>query len=112
MLTIDLIKDHLRYAFAADKTEEMKKEINLIINECKGAGNKHLLWFARLLENHYDGIVSHAEHKISTGKIEGINNKIKTLRRLGYGFPDDEYFFLKLFDLSRTNSKNRTKILI
>lgn len=109
LLTLDLIKDHLQYAFAADKTEEMKKEINLIINECKGAGNKHLLWFARLLENHYDGIVSHAEHKISTGKIEGINNKIKTLRRLGYGYPDDEYFFLKLFDLSRTNSKKQNQ---
>ena len=30
-----------------------------------------------------------------------INNKIKTLRRQGYGYPDDEYFFLKLLDMSR-----------
>lgn len=85
-----------------------KKEIDLIVTECKAADNKHLSWFAKLLGNHYDGIVSHAEHKISTGKIEGINNKIKTLRRLGYGYPDDEYFFLKLFDLSRNNSKKHT----
>ena len=34
-------------------------------------------------------------------KIEGINNKIKTLRRQAYGYPDDEYFFLKLIDMSR-----------
>jgi hypothetical protein len=27
--------------------------------------------------------------------------KIKTLRRQGYGYPDDDYFFLKLFDASR-----------
>jgi hypothetical protein len=33
--------------------------------------------------------------------MEGINNKIKTLRRQGYGYPDDEYFFLKLIDASR-----------
>ena len=32
---------------------------------------------------------------------EGINNKIKTLRRQGYGYPDDEYFFLKIIDASR-----------
>jgi len=32
---------------------------------------------------------------------EGINQKIKTLRRHAYGYPDDEYFFLKLFDMSR-----------
>ena len=33
--------------------------------------------------------------------IEGINQKIKTLRRHGYGYPDDEYFFLKIMDMSR-----------
>ena len=33
--------------------------------------------------------------------MEGINNKIKTLRRQAYGLPDDEYFFLKLIDSSR-----------
>ena len=26
----------------------------------------------------------------SSGKIEGINNRIKTLRRQGYGYPDDD----------------------
>jgi len=39
---------------------------------------------------------------LKSGKIEGINNKIKTLRRQAYGYPDDEYFFLKIFDISRT----------
>ena len=42
-----------------------------------------------------------ALHDISAGKMEGINNKIKTLRRQAYGYPDDEYFFLKLLDMSR-----------
>ncbi|HPF28759.1 MAG TPA: transposase, partial [Lachnospiraceae bacterium] len=42
-------------------------------------------------------------YDISAGKIEGINNKIKTLRRQAYGYRDDEYFFLKLFDVSRKN---------
>lgn len=68
---------------------------------CEASGNKHLLWFERLLYNHFDGIITHATYKISSGKIEGINNKIKTLRRQAYGYPDDEYFFLKLFDMSR-----------
>ena len=43
---------------------------------------------------------SHAV-SIYTGRLEGINNLIKTVRRTGYGYPDDEYFFLKLFDRSR-----------
>ncbi len=38
---------------------------------------------------------------ISSGRMEGINNKIKTLHRQVSGFPNDEYFFLKLIDASR-----------
>ena len=28
--------------------------------------------------------------------LEGINNKIKVIKRMAYGFRDDEYFFLKI----------------
>jgi len=72
-----------------------------IIDICKATGNKHLLWFGRLLDSHFEGIIAHATYKISSGKIEGINQKIKTLRHHGYGYPDDEYFFLKIMDISR-----------
>ena len=46
-------------------------------------------------------MAAHAKFRLSNAKIEGINNKIKTLRRQGYGYPDDEYFFLKLIAASR-----------
>ena len=57
--------------------------------------------FRRILDEHFEGVIAHATFNISAGRIEGINNKIKTLRRKGYGYPDDDYFFLKLFDVSR-----------
>ncbi len=102
LFTAELIREKVNNAYILDNEKEMKKEIDEVIEMCKSNENKHLLWFAKLLENHYDGIISHATYKISSGKIEGINNKIKTLRRQAYGYPDDEYFFLKLFDISRT----------
>lgn len=71
--------------------------------------NKHFKWFANLLYNHFEGIIAHATYHISAGKIEGINNKIKTLRRQGYGYPDDEYFFLKLIDMSRNEYVRNVK---
>lgn len=46
-------------------------------------------------------MVAFAKYRITNSTIEGINNKIKTLRRQGYGYPDDEYFFLKIIDISR-----------
>ena len=79
----------------------MAESICEIMALCHETGNRHFLWFERLLDHHFEGIIAHATYKISTSKLEGINNKIKTLRRQGYGYPDDDYFFLKLFDASR-----------
>lgn len=31
-----------------------------------------------------------------TGIVEGINNKIKVIKRIAYGYRDDAYFFLKI----------------
>ncbi|MBR1539157.1 MAG: transposase [Bacteroidales bacterium] len=36
---------------------------------------------------------------MSTGKLEGINNKIKVIKRKAYGYRDDEFFKLKLLSL-------------
>ena len=69
--------------------------------DCNCRMHIHFQWFAKLLDSHFEGIIAHASLPISSGKMEGINNKIKTLRRQAYGFPDDEYFFLKLIDSSR-----------
>ncbi|MDY3119636.1 transposase, partial [Porphyromonas somerae] len=35
----------------------------------------------------------------STAKVEGINNKIKVMKRIAYGYRDDDYFKLRLFAL-------------
>ena len=86
LFTLDLVKEKLSAAYALTNEPKMAEAIIDIIDICEATGNKHLLWFT---------------YKISSGKIEGINQKIKTLRRHGYGYPDDEYFFLKIMDMSR-----------
>lgn len=101
LFTCDLIKEKLAEAYKLRDGARMAEEIIEIIDICIATNNKHMLWFARLLDKHFEGIVAHADYAISSGKVEGVNNKIKTLRRQGYGYPDDEYFFLKLFDISR-----------
>ena len=101
LFTLDLVKEKLSAAYALTNEPKMAEAIIDIIGICEATGNKHLLWFGKLLDTHFEGIIAHATYKISSGKIEGINQKIKTLRRHGYGYPDDEYFFLKIMDMSR-----------
>ena len=100
-LIIELIKELLQLAYKSTSEEEMADYIFEIMDLCETNRNKHLLWFKNLLYNHFDGIITHATYRISTGPMEGINNKVKTIRRQAYGLPDDEYFFLKLMDMSR-----------
>ncbi len=52
--------------------------------------------FARKLEGHLPGIIAHCQYPIHTGFLEGVNNKIKVIKRVAYGFHDLEYFFLKI----------------
>ena len=101
LFTVDVVKEKLDEAYRSSSEAEMAEQVIDIIDVCKGTGNAHFKWFGRLLENHFEGIIAHGSLRISSGKIEGINNKIKTLRRQGYGYPDDEYFFLRLMDMSR-----------
>ena len=96
-----MIKEKLTAAYALTDEAKMATENSEIMDLCRASENEHLLWFCRLLDSHFEGIIAHATYNISAGKLEGINNKIKNLRRQGYGYPDDEYFFLKLFDASR-----------
>lgn len=45
------------------------------------------------------GILAWYDCHLSTGKVEGINNKIKVMKRNAYGFRDDRYFILRLYAL-------------
>ncbi|MBR6086368.1 MAG: transposase [Prevotella sp.] len=44
-------------------------------------------------------MLSWYDHHISTGKLEGINNKIKTMKRQAYGYRDEKFFELKILSL-------------
>ena len=49
--------------------------------------------FAKVQNRRYrDGITNSGIYRIRTSVLEGINNKIKVLKRLAYGFRDLEVF--------------------
>lgn len=52
--------------------------------------------FAANLKPYLPGILAHCRFPLGTNLIEGINNKIKVIKRMAYGFRDDNYFFLKI----------------
>jgi transposase len=62
----------------------------------RAVGHRELDRFARRLERHRQGILNHCDYAIHTGRLEGINNKIKVIKRRAYGYRDERYFVLKV----------------
>ena len=105
LFAADLVKDTLSLAYESHGPRQMRELIGHAAGICHGTGGRHFAWFARLLESHMDGICAHALHSVTSGKVEGANNMIKTLRRKHHGLPDDEYLFLKIMDASRKKQR-------
>jgi len=58
--------------------------------------NRHLTKFSTMLQTYRYGIFNHCDYPIHNGKLEGVNNKIKVIKRKAYGFHDLRYFSLKI----------------
>jgi transposase len=63
------------------------------------SGIKVLQTMAKTLQTHREGILNWYDYPISSGPIEGINNKIGALQRMAYGYRDPDYFKYKLYAL-------------
>ena len=69
----------------------------------KARGIPQLEHFARIKKKRLPGLISHATHPISTGKLEGFNNNIKVSKRIGYGYRQAG------LQRHRSRSKQKTK---
>ena len=70
-----------------------------------------LVRFAVQKEKRLPGLAAHAIYSISTGKLEGFNNKIKVAKRIGYGYRDDDFFFtlIRYLSISSVRSPSHKK---
>ena len=61
-----------------------------------------LMKFAKTLAAPHTGILAYYDYPISTGPLEGTNNKIKTMKRQAYGFRDLAFFKLRILAIHET----------
>jgi len=96
------MKEEMRQLWKQPSKWHAANFLNAWILKAKASNIVFLDRFADTLEEHWQGILAYYDHKISTGPLEGTNNKIKTLQRQAYGFRDMEFFKLKIYALHRT----------
>ena len=99
--TAVFMRDCLRkiYRMAIDDTDaELCFEFWCQLAE--GSGISCLKTMAKTIRSKMEGILAYwNQNGLTSAGMEGFNNKIRWLIRQAYGFRDQEYFKLKIFDL-------------
>ena len=99
LFTMHTMKEQLRDFWKKDSLEEAISFLNAWCIDAENSGIKQLKRVATTLMHHSHGLLNYYFFRISSGLVEGINNKIKTLKRQAYGFRDMVYFKLRLYHL-------------
>lgn len=95
------LKEELALLWQQESPEQAQKVLGSWVAKAFASGIRRLRKFANMLLAHRSGILAWYDYPISTGPLEGINNKIKTMKRQAYGFRDNEFFVLKLYSLHK-----------
>ena len=96
------LKEDLRQIWLQPNRSLAQRFLKDWIARARSSGIRMLDQFADTLEGHQEGILNYYRYRISTGPLEGTNNKIQLMKRRAYGFRDHEFFKLKILGAHET----------
>jgi transposase len=96
------LKEDLRQIWLQPNKDKAQLVLADWIKRAETTGIKMLKKFAKTLAAFQSGILSYYDYRISSASLEGTNNKIKTMKRMAYGFRDIEFFKLKIMAIHET----------
>ncbi len=95
LMTVYVMKEQLKALWTPPSAWQWRRAWTQWMAHASKSRIPALMRFARGL-GYWRGIVSPVRWPMHTGQLEGINNKIKVIKRMAYGYRDSDYFFLKI----------------
>jgi transposase len=102
LATAYYLKEDLRQIWSQPNKRTARRVLRDWVARARASRIRLLVQFAATLEEHQEGILNYYHYRISTGPLEGTNNKIQLMKRQAYGFRDKEFFKLKILGLHET----------
>ena len=102
LTTAYYMKEDLRQLWSQPNKQKAEAFLEGWIARARSSNVLMLKRFANTLAAHKSGLLAYYDYPISTGPLEGTNNKIKTMKRQAYGFRDMDFFKLKIKALHLT----------
>jgi transposase len=104
LMTAYVMKEQFRCFWECKTREEATRFLISWIVDANWCGIEEVRKAAQTILGHSYGLLNYFDHPIDNGKAEGINNKIKTMKRQSYGCRDEDYFIFKLYNLHKSKS--------
>ena len=95
------LKEDLRQLWQQPDKACAESHLQIWLMQAEWSGVRILMKFAKTLAAHRSGILAWYDYPISTGPLEGTNNKIKTMKRQAYGFRDLEFLKLRILAIHK-----------
>ena len=90
------LKEDLRQLWEQNNKHAAARFLDDWLARASLSGIQMLKTMAKTLQLHRHGLLAWYDFPISTGPLEGTNNKIKTMQRQAYGYRDQEFYRLKI----------------
>jgi transposase len=107
--TASLMKEYLRNIYKmADSCDLARTAFLLWCEKAEASGVRCLKQMARTIRKRMHGLLAFWRHnRITSASQEGFNNKIGWLTRQAYGYRDEKYLILKIYDLPHLDIRKR-----
>lgn len=102
LATAYYMKEDLRQLWEQPDKATARRVLDDWTRRATASSIRMLQKFAQTLAAYRSAILAWYDYRISTGPLEGTNNKIQTMKRQAYGFRDNEFFKLKIFAIHET----------
>ena len=105
--TASMMKEYLRNIYKLADSYELARTAFLLWAEKAEASGIHCLkQMAKTIRKRLDGLLAYWKHaKLTSASQEGFNNKIGWLTRQAYGYHDEKYLHLKIYDLPNLSTR-------
>ena len=101
LATAYYMKEEFRHFWDRESVADAARFLDDWCRRAEASGLSVLKKMAGTFQMHRTGLLNYHRCPISTGPLEGVNNKIKTLQRQAYGYRDQEFFKLRIYSIHR-----------
>jgi transposase len=99
LATAYYMKEEFRHFWEHENLAEATRFLDDWCRRAEASKLSVLQKMASTFQMHRAGLLNYHRCPISTGPLEGVNNKIKTLQRQAYGYRDQEFFQLRIYSI-------------